>query len=74
MDSGKSINSLEMKNKNRLPDYLLNFLKIFVNNFSELLLYMDDCFFRFLLHREVLRFWLNQTFGWECTGHTSLTL
>ena len=56
MDSGKSINSLEMKNKNRLPDYLLNFLKIFVNNFSELLLYMDDCFFRFLLHREVLRF------------------
>ena len=30
-------------------------------------------FFRFLLHRKVLKFWSNQTFGWECTCHTSLS-
>ena len=27
-------------------------------------------FFRFMLYREVLKFWSNQTFGWKFTCHT----
>ena len=33
---------------------------------------MFSLFCRFLLHREVLKFWSNKTFGWECTCHKSL--
>ena len=46
-----------------LPIYLC---KIYVLNILDM-----DNFFRILLHREVLKFWLNQTFVCESTCHTS---
>ena len=82
MDSEKSINSFEMK-KYRLLDYLLYnyFFYQLVDNFLGLLLLWKinilnifDCmiFFRYLLNREVLTFWSNKTFYWECMCHKSL--
>ena len=75
--SEKWINLFQMKKKDKLPDYLLNsyFVYQFVHNFSALLLcqinilhFLDlEDFFKFFLHREILKFRSNQTVSWEYT-------
>ena len=83
MNSEQSINLLEMKRKDRLLDYFLNiFFTNWLINFwdyyyaKSMFCTFLTCviFFRFFLYwiDELMKFWLNQTFGWECTCHKFL--
>ena len=53
-----------------------NFLIIFRHYYYAKWMFLTSLtwviFFKFLLYREILKFWWNQTIGWECTCHASL--
>ena len=81
MDSRKS-NLFKIKKEGYLIIYgTIIFFRQFVNNFSALQLwkiYVFDIFnmvdfYRFLLYREVLKFWWYETFGWEFIHKASLS-
>ena len=77
VDSEKSINSFKIKKwiGNTIIYRETNFFLASLNNFRDYYAkYFFDMveFFRFLLYREVLKFWSHQTFSCECKRKASL--